>query len=72
MGKPYGKTRENGDMTDPVGREAAVTRKTSMGDGSRVLPGCPFPDLVVVATQTFTLQNCEFYTFLYQHTIINF
>lgn len=55
MGKPYGKTRENEDMIDPVGREAAVTRKGSMGASSRVLPGCLFPDLVVVATQTFTL-----------------
>lgn len=42
-------------MIDPVGREAAVTRKGSMGGSSRVLPGCLFPDLVVVATQTFTL-----------------
>lgn len=42
-------------MIDPVGREAAVTRKSSMGGSSRVLPGHLFPDLVVVATQTFSL-----------------
>lgn len=55
MGKPYGKTRENEDTIDPVGREASVTRKGSMVGGSRVLRGCLFPDLMVVATQTFIL-----------------
>lgn len=43
MGKPYGKTRENEDMIDPVGREAVVTREGLHGGGSRVLPGCLFP-----------------------------